>query len=196
MLSFVSPVPSPLAADRNHRVFHFGNHHLQHLLGVRELRRISSPEEATQAAALSPEGSVLLYSNAVLARPPISAASSPAGMDRFFQCVAICRSKTVRVTNDDHLPLALPGAVFAHWNESANPPSYDIEGDACAPTGYGELYPVAVREAGGRAFQLERLSPHSFRVHGMRRAEINEGEKLSIRLFSIDRRFVAESARR
>ncbi len=46
MVSFVAPEPSPLAADRYHRIFHFGVVHLQWILNCRDIRVIADAQSA------------------------------------------------------------------------------------------------------------------------------------------------------
>src|SRR5262249_41955342 len=70
MLNFVSPIPSPLAADRYHRVFHFGMVHVRYLYDCRDLRVIADEQGALRSVSTAPDGSLLFYASRILARGP------------------------------------------------------------------------------------------------------------------------------
>src|SRR5262249_26332706 len=89
MMSFVSPVPSPLAADRYHRVFHFGLVHLRYLYDCRDLRVIADHRGALRSVSTSPDGSLLFYASRILARGPSWSAENPIADAAFTQCAAI-----------------------------------------------------------------------------------------------------------
>jgi hypothetical protein len=100
MLSFVAPGPSPLAADRYHRVFHVGIHHLGVLYGYPpDYVRIALPPPAVPASARAPEASVLFFSNQILANPPSWMPRPPDGIESFVQGVGVLQTVTVRRDN-------------------------------------------------------------------------------------------------
>jgi hypothetical protein len=101
MLSFVAPGQSPLAADRYHRVFHVGIHHVGVLYGypAGAVRLVAQPP-AMPTSARAPDGSVLLFSNEILAYGPTWRVRPPPGSELLFQGVATLQSVMVRRRSD------------------------------------------------------------------------------------------------
>lgn len=194
MFSFVSPVPSPLAADRYHRIFHVGVVHMEFVFGRKNIGRLLNSHAALAAAAGSPDGAALLYCTGILARGPTWRALPPVGLDRFFQCTAVCRSDEVRLLPAGSVPIQDGGTVIFELRQHEGQSSAVISGGACASLGYGDLFPVVVFDSGKRAYHLNRLSKDSFEVLGFRGDVPPSGEHCTIRRFVIDRKFSATGA--
>jgi hypothetical protein len=101
MLSFVAPDQSPLAADRYHRVFHVGAQHLALLYGYPASKvRIAPLTPNSPWSAIAEDGSVLLFSNEILAYGPTWDLQPPPGLMRFVQGVAILQTLQLRRTDN------------------------------------------------------------------------------------------------
>ena len=101
MLSFVSPDPSPLAADRYHHIFHMGIGHIGVLYGyAAEDVRVLFPHAATAVMAAAPEGSVLLFSTAILAHGPTWTPAPVPGLASFVQGLATAQTIHLRARDD------------------------------------------------------------------------------------------------
>ncbi len=102
MLSFVAPGQSPLAADRYHRIFHVGAHHVGILYGYADddVRPVP-PRQFPVVAATAREGDVLLFAPSILAQGPTWRVAPPPGADQFVQGVAVARAEILTRHSED-----------------------------------------------------------------------------------------------
>jgi hypothetical protein len=202
MLSFVSPIPGPLAADRYHRVFHFGVIHLRYLYDCRDLRILSDERGALGSISSAPEGSLLFYANRVLARGPSWSAENPIADAGFTQCVAICRSRAVTLIDADATddgpadsdgradrdsPADSKTVTLIRPSDGDERPLI-IQGEPCAEALLGELLPVLRVDSTMASYWLQRTAPDAYAVPGMPPPTAGEPQTALIRRFEIDRR--------
>jgi hypothetical protein len=186
MMSFVAPIPSPLAADRYHRIFHFGLVHLRSLYDCRDLRVIADERSALRSAAASPDGSLLLHSTQILARGPSWRSGTPVADADFMQCAALCRSRIVRLRErSEDGPGDSETVMIRPADDDDGTPS--IQGEPCAEPSLGELLPLLRLESTGRSYWLRRTGPDSYAISGLSSLDSIAGSRATIRRFEIDR---------
>jgi hypothetical protein len=170
MLSFAAPEASPLAADRYHRIFHVGVHHIAVLYGYAdgEVRLVPSDRRLIAAA---PEGSALLFTNRIIANGPSWLPRPPVGSESLVQGLAILRTFALQRRADGAyepatgrdvssapaagyiLPVAITGDTQqVHALHQAPDASFVLTG-----LDQSVVRPSALTL---RAFVVERLSPH------------------------------------
>ena len=196
MMNFVSPIPSPLAADRYHRVFHFGVIHLRHIYGCQDLRIIADEQHALRSASTCPEGSLLFYASRVVARGANWSAGGPIMGPGFTQCAGVCRSQMVTLADEaGNGPAdAETVALLRHVGDENLPPT--IQGEPCAESPLGELLPVLRMDSPGNSWWLRRTGPDAYVVLGMPPAPSTaESRTAEIRRFEIRRRASGDASR-
>ena len=182
MLSFVSPTPSPFAADRYHRVFHFGVVHVRHLYGRTDLQ-ILTPRGALQTISKSPDRSLLIYADQVLARGPGWTAGAPLGPEGFVQCTAIGHSMRIQLTDSSRAATATDVALLKTERADDNT---RLQGAACHSIPSGELLPVLTIPSLMTAYWLIRSSPDSYVVlRAQELADLGLPQPARIRRFDV-----------
>jgi hypothetical protein len=188
MLNFVAPIPSPFAADRYHRIFHFGVVHLRYIYDCEDLRVIADERSALRSVSTCPDGSILFYASQVLARGPSWSAGAPVSDPSFIQCSSICRSQVVRLSETSANGQADSEAVAIVRRSAGDDSPLIIQGEPCAESPLGELFPVLRIKSMGSSYWLRRTGPDSYAVSGMRQSDPIEGvQGAAIRRFEIDR---------
>jgi len=185
MMSFVAPVQSPLAADRYHRIFHFGIVHLRSLYECQDLRILADERSALRLCSTCPEGSLLIHASQILARGPTWSARGPdeAG---FTQSVAICRRQVVTIVDAAERDSTASDTVTLVRATSGDDPPVVIRGKPCTESAPGELFPVLQLESTKKSYWLRRTGPDAYAVVGMRPADvITETRSARINRFEI-----------
>ena len=188
MLSFVAPGQSPLAADRYHRIFHLGIHHIAVLYGYAagDVRLVLLPQQAMALTATAPEGSVLLFSNGILAHGPTWVPRPPIGSDVFAQALATAQTIVLRRRHDDVYETSTGEAVHVEAKRQGADTTLMIDGVAAAPM--GSLIAVAIDGASG-LHPLSRTPDGTLVLtHATVRGSTALPDSLTIRLFAIQRR--------
>jgi hypothetical protein len=188
MLSFVAPIPSPFAADRYHRIFHFGVVHLRCFYDCRDMWIMADEQSALRSVSTCPDKSNLFYSSAVLARGPSWSAGPPPGQANFTQCAAVCRSRGVKLLEETENGLADSETVVLVRPEAGSNGLLMIRGEPCAASQLGELFPLLRIKTSGASYWLRRVGPDSYTVSGWPAPELIEGPlDATIRRFEFDR---------
>jgi hypothetical protein len=196
MYSFVAPIPSPLAADRYHRVFHFGIIHLREFYDCRDIRVLADTQGALRTASACSDGSLLFYANEVLARGPSWSNSHPIADAGFTQCVAVCRSQEVRMTEASaNGGTDSEGVTLVRTSAGADDNTI-IQGEPCIESAQGELFPLLRIKTPKKSYWLVRMGPDSYAVSGGQSSElISEAQGSQIRRFEINRRELIDAAK-
>jgi hypothetical protein len=188
MLNFMAPIPSPFAADRYHRIFHFGVVHLRSIYDCQDLRVIADERSALRSVSTCPDGSILYYASQVLARGPSWSSGASVGDPGFIQCSSICRSQAVRLGETSSNDQADSEAIAVVRLSAPDERPLIIQGEPCAAAPPGELFPVLRIKSMERSYWLRRTGPDSYVVSGMRQSDSIEGAQgAAIRRFEIDR---------
>jgi len=184
MLSFVSPDPSPLAADRYHHIFHMGIGHIGVLYGyAAEDVRLLRPHEAAAVMATTPEGSVLLFSTGILAHGPTWMPAPVPGRASFLQGLATAQTITLRARHDGVYETST-GATTRIDAQDRSVIIDDI-GTKAMPLGY--LLPVLI-SGPSRVSRLDRMPGGQLVLPDARVDASGLPASLTIRLFAIQRR--------
>lgn len=167
MMNFAAPISSPFAADRYHRIFHFGFVHLHTICGCHDVRVIADEDSALFSTSTCPEGSLLFYTSQILARGPSWWASDPVADGAFYQCAAICRSKSVRLSNSsENEPADATTVDFVRFSLGGDE-RVTIQGGPCAEKSPGELLPVLRIDSAATCYSLRRVGQDSYTVSGI-----------------------------
>src|SRR6185436_2841591 len=188
MLSFVSPDPSPLAADRYHHIFHMGIGHIGVLYGyAAEDVRVLRPQEATAVMATAPDGSVLLFSTGILAHGPTWMPAPVPGRASFLQGLATAQTITLRARQDGVYETSAGATtrIEAQRHGAQSSVIIDDIGTQAMPLGY--LLPVLISEP-SRVSRLDRMPGGKLVLPDARVDGSALPASLTIRLFAIQRR--------
>ena len=145
MLSFVAPVPSPLAADRYHRIFHLGVHQIGILYGYpRDRVRILPPAPGMALIGSATEASVLLFSNGILAHGPSWQPALPIGSERLVQGLALLQTVPLRRTSAGRYQRADGRDVEIAVTPESSQTTYVIGGLGLGESATGYLMATAI----------------------------------------------------
>jgi len=189
MLSFVAPGQSPLAADRYHRIFHMGIHHIAVLYGYAAGDvRLVLPRQAPVLTATAPEGSALLFSNAILAHGPTWMPGPPIGSESFTQGLATVQTIVLRRRHDGVYETSTGDAVRVEVKRQGSATTLIIDGAGVAAAQMESLIAVAIVRGSGvhplRRTPDGRLVLTDLAVPGSTASP----DSLTLRVFVIQRR--------
>ena len=195
MLSFVAPGQSPLAADRYHRIFHVGIHHIAVLYGYAPADvRLVLPRQALALTATAPEGSALLFSNAILAHGPTWKLGPPIGGERLVQGLATAQTVVLHRRHDDVYETSTGAAVSVEVKRQGSASTVIIDGAAVATGPLGSLITVAI-VGGSEAHPLHRTPDGTFVLTDLALPDSTAWpDPLTVRSFAIQRRSRPASA--
>jgi hypothetical protein len=189
MLSFVAPDQSPLAADRYHRIFHIAVNHIAVLYGYAAGDvRIVLPRQATALMATAPEGSVLLFSNAILAHGPTWVPAPALGSASFVQGLATAQTIVLRRRPDNVYETSRGDAITVEAKRQGSHTTLVIDAAGLGEARMGSLIPVAIIH-GSRVHPLDRRLDGSLVLTDLTVPSPTAlPDSLVIRLFAIQRR--------
>ena len=145
MLSFVAPVPSPLAADRYHHIFHLGINQIGVLYGYSpDQVRILPPAPGMALIGSAAEGSVLLFSNGILAHGPTWEPAPPIGGESLVQGLAVLQTVALRRTAAGRYQRSDGREVKIDVETAASHTTYVIAGLGLGESGRGYLMATAI----------------------------------------------------
>jgi hypothetical protein len=187
MLSFVAPDQSPLAADRYHRIFHVGALQIGVLYGYPAADvKLVLPHQAMALTATAPEGSVLLFSNGILAHGPTWVPGPPVGSEMFAQALATAQTIVLRLRHDDVYETSTGDVVRVEAQRQGANTTLTI--DRVAAAHMGSLTAVAI-DSESRLHPLARKPDGTLVLtHPTVPGSTALPESLTIRLFAIQRR--------
>jgi hypothetical protein len=197
MLSFIAPDQSPLAADRYHRIFHVGIHHIAVLYGyaVGDVRLVL-PRQAPALTATAPEGSALLFSNAILAHRPTWIPGPPIGSESFAQGLATAQTIVLRRRHDDVYETSTGDAVRVEVKRQGSAATLTFDGAGVAAAHMGSLIAVAIVRGSG-VHPLHRTPDGTLVLTDLAvPGSAAWADSLTLRLFVIQRRSPRASAGR
>jgi hypothetical protein len=195
MLSFVAPGQSPLAGDRYHRVFHVGAHHVGILRGYApsEVRPVLPAQLRTLAAA-APEGSALLFANAILAHGPTWVPAPPVGSEGFVQGLAILQTIVLARGEGETYQTPAGKVVRVSVGRDDARAVLVIDPADVADMPLGALLPVGIVD-GAKAFPLWRRPDGRLALPLPPPAGATTPERLALRWFAVQRRSPPASVR-
>jgi len=197
MLSFVAPDQSPLAADRYHRIFHVAVNHIAVLFGyaARDVR-IVLPGQATALMATIPDGSALLFSNAILAHGPTWEPAPPVGTGSFVQGLATAQTIVLRSRHDGVYETPRGHTVSVEATRQGSHTTLVIDGAGVAEAPMGYLLPVGIIPGSG-VHPLDRRADGRLVLRDLGTpGPATLPDSLAIRWFAIQRRSPPPSAGR
>ena len=187
MFSFVSPDPSPLAADRYHHIFHVGIIHIALLHGYSPDDIRVLPPRAAAVTARATAGSLLLFSNGILAHGPTWTPAPPVGTDTFVQGIATLQTIALERRPDGRYRTASGEPVDLASRHEGSQAVLAIEGAAPPGGQQGYLLPVTILE-NGDVYPLQARPDGSFVLAGGEAAAaFARAAAPRIRLFVIQR---------
>jgi hypothetical protein len=188
MLSFVSPDPSPLAADRYHHIFHMGIGHIGVLYGyAAQDVRLLRPHEVTAAMATAPEGSVLLFSTGILAHGPTWMAAPVPGRASFLQGLATAQTIVLRARHDGVYETSTGATTRIEAQQQGGHRRLIIDDIGTEATRLGYLVPVLI-SAPSRVYRLDRMPGGKLVLPDAPGDSSALPASLTIRFFAIQRR--------
>ena len=195
MLSFVSPDPSPLAADRYHHIFHMGIGHIGVLYGyAAEDVRLLRPHEATAVMATTPEGSVLLFSTAILAHGPTWMPAPVPGRASFLQGLATAQTIVLRARQDGVYETSTGATTRIEAQRQGAHRSLIMDDIGTETARLGYLVPVLI-SAPSTVYRLDRTPGGKLVVPDAPVDSSALPASLTIRLFAVQRRSASPPTR-
>ena len=190
MLSFVAPDRSALAADRYHRIFHVAVHHIAVLYryAAGDMRPVLLPQQAVALTATAPEGSVLLFSNAILAHGPSWTPGPPIGAESFAQALATLQTIVLRRDHDHVYRTAAGGAVRVEATRQGSETTLMIDRAGVAAAPPGALTAIAILPGSGVRPLARTADGTLVLAHLPGSGSTALPDALTLRLFAIQRR--------
>ena len=167
MLSFYDRDPSPLAADRFHRLFHFANLHVQFVYGRRQVIQIDPADDPTLATKYT-DGTPALFNNGTLSNPPTWRHQKrwPAKFNDFNQAAALVETRTIHKTSEGDFQFDSGQQVEIRRIEQGGQTGVVFGG----LTGGGiidqMIFPVAI--IGDKTWPLRQAAPGYLHIVGMK----------------------------